>query len=110
MLALTGGQLAETGVQPSARRDRMIDDGAKGWQDWFRLNWGNPTLWTAATRKIKDPLWRGPLGARLAFEINPRNDTVLYVSVTRNAWGAFGEVPANTSRASRSRPTETGSR
>lgn len=90
VLALTGPQLAATGVRPSARRDRMIDVGATGWQDWFRLNWGNPTLWTATTRKIKDPLWRGPQGARLAFEINPANDTVLYVSVTRNAWGAFG--------------------
>lgn len=90
VLALNATQLAEGGVRPSARRDRMIDAGATGWQDWFRLNWGNPTLWTATTRKIKDPLWRGPQGARLAFEINPANDTVLYVSVTRNAWGAFG--------------------
>jgi hypothetical protein len=90
VLALTGAQLAEAGVRPSARRDRMIDDGTRGWQDWFRLNWGNPTLWTVSTRKVKDPLWRGPLGARLAFEINPANDTILYVTVTRNAWGAFG--------------------
>jgi len=90
VLTLTGAQLAEAGVRPSARRDRMIDDGTRGWQDWFRLNWGNPTLWTASTRKVKDPLWRGPLGARLAFEINPANDTTLYVTVTRNAWGAFG--------------------
>jgi hypothetical protein len=90
VLALTGAQLAEAGVRPSARRDRMIDEGTHGWRDWFRLNWGNPTLWTASTRKVKDPLWRGPLGARLAFEINPANDTTLYVTVTRNAWGAFG--------------------
>ena len=90
ILTLTGAELAAKGVRPSARRDRMIDDGAHGWADWFRLNWGNPTLWTATTRKVKDPLWRGPHGARLAFEINPGNDTTLYVTVTRNAWGAFG--------------------
>ena len=90
VLTLTGARLAAAGVRPSAQRDRMIDDGTHGWQDWFRLNWGNPTLWTATTRKVKDPLWRGPLGARLAFEINPANDTTLYVTLTRNAWGAFG--------------------
>ena len=90
VLVLTGAQLAEAGVRPSAQRDRSIDNGVQGWQDWFRLNWGNPDHWVATTRKVKDPLWRGPQGARLAFEINPANDTTLYVSVTRNAWGAFG--------------------
>jgi hypothetical protein len=90
VLALTATQLAAAGVRPSAQRDRSIDNGAQGWQDWFRLVWGNPTLWTATTRKVKDPLWRGPQGARLAFEINPASDATLYVSVTRNAWGAFG--------------------
>ncbi|MEY4854877.1 MAG: hypothetical protein RIR32_1553 [Verrucomicrobiota bacterium] len=90
VLVLTGAQLAEAGVKPSAQRDRSIDNGVQGWQDWFRLNWGNPDHWVATTRKVKDPLWRGPQGARLAFEINPANDTVLYVSMTRNAWGAFG--------------------
>jgi len=90
VLVLTGAQLAKAGVRPSAQRDRSIDNGVQGWQDWFRLNWGNPDHWVATTRKVKDPRWRGPQGARLAFEINPANDTVLYVSVTRNAWGAFG--------------------
>ena len=84
VLVLTGAQLAEAGVKPSAQRDRSIDNGVQGWQDWFRLNWGNPDHWVATTRKVKDPLWRGPQGARLAFEINPANDTVLYVSMTRN--------------------------
>jgi len=90
MLVTTGAQLAAQGVRPTAPRNRMIDTGANGWQDWFRLNWGNPNHWLATTRKVKDPLWRGPQGARLAFEINPANDAFLYVTVTRNAWGAFG--------------------
>ncbi|MEY4403632.1 MAG: hypothetical protein RIR91_1667, partial [Verrucomicrobiota bacterium] len=73
-----------------AQPEAMIDDGARGWQDWYRLKWGNPTLWSAFTRKVKDPLWRGPAGAKLSFEINPANDTIVYVTLTRNAWGAFG--------------------
>jgi len=77
-------------VRAGAKPEAMIDDGERGWQDWYRLNWGNPTLWSAFTRKIKDPLWRGPAGAKLSFEINPVNDTIVYVTLTRNAWGAFG--------------------
>ena len=89
-LALTGEQLVAAGVRAGAKPEAMIDDGQRGWQDWYRLNWGNPTLWSAFTRKIKDPLWRGPAGAKLSFEINPANDTIVYVTLTRNAWGAFG--------------------
>ena len=89
-LALTGEQLVAAGVRAGAKPEAMIDDGERGWQDWYRLNWGNPTLWSAFTRKIKDPLWRGPAGAKLSFEINPVNDTIVYVTLTRNAWGAFG--------------------
>lgn len=90
VVALTGARVKAAGIRPSAKRERSIDAGDCGWQDWFRLNWGNSTLWTATTRKIKDPIWRGPEGARLAFEINPANDTILYVTLTQNAWGAFG--------------------
>ncbi len=89
-LALTGAQLVNAGVRANAQSEALIDDGQRGWQDWYRLNWGNPTLWSAFTRKIKDPLWRGPAGAKLSFEINPANDTIVYITLTRNAWGAFG--------------------
>jgi hypothetical protein len=87
---LTGAQLVGAGVSGTAKPEAMIDDGEHGWRDWYRLNWGNPSLWVAATRKVKDPLWRGPAGAKLTFEINPANDTIVYVTLTRNAWGAFG--------------------
>ena len=89
-LTLTSAQLVAADVRANAQPEAMIDDGARGWQDWYRLNWGNPTLWSAFTRKVKDPLWRGPAGAKLSFEINPANDTIVYVTLTRNAWGAFG--------------------
>jgi len=46
-------------------------------------------LWKAATRKIKDPRWRGPDGASLVFEMNPAADNTLVVTATTNDWGAF---------------------
>ncbi len=89
----TPEQLQAAGVKATGRVERMIDDGARGWHDWYRLNWGNPGLWTAATRKVKDAKWRGPDGAKLVFEVNPLRDASLVVSVTSNEWGAFSAGP-----------------
>jgi len=82
-------QLQAAGVKATDRPDRMIDDGSRGWHDWYRLNWGHPPLWYAATRKLKDPKWRGPDGARLVFEIRCLADNALVVTFNCNAWGAF---------------------
>jgi cephalosporin-C deacetylase-like acetyl esterase len=89
----TAEQLQAAGVKATGRVERMIDDGARGWHDWYRLNWGNPSLWTAVTRKVKDAKWRGPDGAKLVFEVNPLRDASLVVSVTCNEWGAFSSGP-----------------
>lgn len=87
------GQLVKAGIVPKDKRDRLIDDGSRGWHDWYKLNWRNPTLWTAATRKLKDPKWRGPDGARLLFEVNPKTDCTLFVRVVSNDWSAFSREP-----------------
>ena len=67
----------------------MIDDGSRGWHDWYRLNWGHPPLWTATTRKLKDAKWRGPDGAKLRLEIKSLTDNSLVLKFNCNAWGAF---------------------
>jgi len=89
----TAEQLQAAGVKATGQVERMIDDGTRGWHDWYRLNWGNPSLWTAVTRKVKDAKWRGPDGAKLVFEVNPLRDASLVVSVTCNEWGAFSSGP-----------------
>jgi hypothetical protein len=81
--------LRAAGVQATDRPDRVVDDGTRGWHDWYRLNWGHPPLWAATTRKLKDPKWRGPDGARLAFEIICERDNELVLTFTTNAWGAM---------------------
>ena len=77
------------GVRATDKPERMIDDGGRGWQDWFRLNWDHPPLWKAATRKLKDPKWRGPDGAKLVFEIRSETDNQLVLTFRSNGWGAF---------------------
>lgn len=89
--------LKAAGVKPSDQPDRNIDDGSRGWHDWFRLNWGHPPLWTATTRKLKDPKWRGPDDSTLNFEIRCESDNQLVITFNCNAWGAMtpGKPPVD---------------
>ena len=89
VLSAGPAELREASVMVTDRADRMIDDGSRGWHDWYRLNWGHPPLWYAATRKLKDQKWRGPDGARLVFEIKCLADNTLVTTLNCNQWGAF---------------------
>ena len=89
VLSASPGQMRAAGVQATDQRERMIDDGTRGWTDWYRLNWGHPPLWTATTRKLKDPKWQGPDGAALTFEIRSETDNTLVLTFNCNAWGAI---------------------
>jgi hypothetical protein len=82
-------QLQAAKVKATDKPDRLIDDGARGWHDWYRLNWGHPPLWTATTRKLKDAKWRGPDGATLHFEIKCQTDNQIVLTFNCNAWGAM---------------------
>jgi dienelactone hydrolase len=89
VLAVGPSQLQAAKVKPTDKPERLIDDGARGWHDWYRLTWGHASLWTAATRKMKDPKWRGPDGATLHFDTKCETDNQLVLTFNCNAWGAF---------------------
>jgi len=82
-------QLQAAGVKATDQPERLIDDGKRGWHDWYQLNWGHAPLWSVTTRKLKDPKWRGPDGATLQFEILSQADNKLVLTFNCNAWGAF---------------------
>jgi cephalosporin-C deacetylase-like acetyl esterase len=88
VLSASPAQLQASGVKATDKPDPMIDDGSRGWHDWYLLNWGHPPLWTATTRKLRDAKWRGPDGAALVFEIKSQTDNTLVVQFNCNAWGA----------------------
>ncbi len=88
VLSAAPAQLQAAGVKATDQPERMIDAGARGWHDWYRLNWGHPPLWHAFTRKLKDEKWRGPDGSKLLFEIKCATDNSLVVTFNCNAWGA----------------------
>ena len=89
VLSAGPAQLQAAKVKATDKPDRLIDDGTRGWHDWYRLNWGHPPLWTATTRKLKDAKWRGPDGATLHFEIKCQTDNQLVLTFNCNAWGAM---------------------
>ncbi len=82
-------ELNAAGVMVTDSQQRLIDDGARGWHDWYLINRDHPHLWSASTRKVKDVKWRGPNGARLLFDIRCHTDNSLVVSVHCNEWGAY---------------------
>ena len=86
-------ELKSSGIKATDHPDRLIDDGTRGWHDWYLLNWGHPPLWSANTRKLKDAKWRGPDGATLSFEVNCETDNQLVLTFDCNAWGAFPGQP-----------------
>jgi dienelactone hydrolase len=89
MLSATPANLKTAGVKATDQPDRTIDDGTREWHDWYRLNWAHPPLWTATTRKLKDPKWQGRDNAILAFDVRCEADNQLAITLTCNAWGAF---------------------
>ncbi len=89
VLTATSAQLKTAGVKATDHPDRMIDDGSRGWADWFQLNWDHPPLWSVTTRKLTDPKWRGPDGAKLVFETRCESDNTLVIKFNCNGWGVY---------------------
>jgi len=87
-------QLKAAGVKATDTPSALIDDGSRGWRDWYQLNWINPPLWQAFTRKMHDPKWRGPDGARLAVDVKAAGNCSLVLTFNCNQWGAFPGKPA----------------
>jgi pimeloyl-ACP methyl ester carboxylesterase len=101
LLTRLPSELLAARCRPTAAHEALIDDGAHDWQDWYRLEWANPVHWTAVTRKVKDPQWRGPDGAQLAVDVQCAKDTVFVVRASVNDWGAFGRQPGGEFAAAR---------
>lgn len=56
-------------------------------RDWYQLNPGNPEHWFYATRKLIDPAFMGPKGAKLAFDVvTSAPGNCLAVGLELNTW------------------------
>jgi dienelactone hydrolase len=80
------GDLAKAKVTPSLSPGSLIDDFAHGLRDWYQLNAGHPSLIQTWTRKLTDPLHRGPAGAKLKLTLSlPQANRLTFV-VVENEW------------------------
>ena len=83
-------QLQQAGVKATEQRQRLIDDFARGWHDWYVINPDVPDKWQFATRKVIDPSWMGPKGAKLSVKVlttAPGNKLAVVAPV--NAWQGY---------------------
>jgi len=92
----TSDELKAAGVKATDTPSAMIDDGTHDWQDWYRIEWFNPYFWTCYTRKLKDPKWRGPDGAKLVFDVLSNGTNSFVITAITNEWGAFPGKPNGT--------------
>ncbi len=82
--------LQVAGVKAQPDRQRQIDDFSHGWRDWYRLSENNPHHWIFATRKIVDPTWMGPAGAKLAMEVETSvAGEQIAISIEANTWQGY---------------------
>ena len=78
--------LKAAGVKAAGEPERVIDDFKRGFHDWFTINGNHRPLWQHWTRKVTDPKWRGPDGARLALTLRSEKPNVLAFVLKENAW------------------------
>lgn len=82
-------ELQAAKVKATDQSTLLIDDFARGWHDWYRLNAEHKPFWQNWTRKITDPKWRGPDGASLAITLKlPQTNRISFV-LTQNEWRSY---------------------
>ena len=85
----SGEQLRRAGVKATDRPSAVIDDFRRGFHDWYVLSAGNPHHWQYWTRKVTDPKWRGPAGARLSLSLTVAEDNTLVLVAVENEWRGY---------------------
>lgn len=80
-------ELRKSKVKATEKQRRLIDDFSRGFHDWYTLNINNRHHWFVSTRKLVDPRWEAPRGAKLSFEIETTQDSnTLAVQLTTDTW------------------------
>ena len=79
-------ELKERRTLTTDQPTRIIDDFKHGWHDWYPINAGHKPLWQYWTRKVTDPKWRGPEGAKLALTLKMPDTNELIVVLKENTW------------------------
>ena len=82
----TAKELGDEKIAATLKPSPVIDDFTHGLRDWYQLNAGNLTHQENWTRKLTDPLYRAPEGAKLEFTLKmPKTNHLTFV-IQENEW------------------------
>lgn len=82
-------EVAQAQPTLTAKPSRLIEDFSRGLRDWYVLNGGNLTHQQLWTRKVTDPLWRGPEGSRLALTLKMPQTNRFSIVLEQNEWRSY---------------------
>lgn len=89
--------LRDAKVKVTEQPRRLIDNFARGFHDWYTLNVNNRHHWLISTRKLTDPRWEAPRGAKLSFEIETTEAAnTLAVELKTDSWRGYSGRRADT--------------
>ncbi len=73
----------------TAKPTTLIEDFTHGLRDWYVLNAGNATHQQLWTRKVTDPLWRGPEGSKLQITLQMPQTNRMSIVLQQNEWRSY---------------------
>ena len=85
----TDTELKQAKPALTATPSTLIDDFSHGLRDWYQLAAGNLTHQETWTRKVTDPLYRGPDGAKLKLTLKMSNTNHLSFVMLENEWRSY---------------------
>lgn len=83
------GQLRDANVATTAQPTTLIDDFSHGPRDWYVLNAGNLTHQETWTRKVTDPMFRGPAGTKLKLTLTMPQTNGIAIVLQQNEWRSY---------------------
>ncbi len=81
--------LKKSKVKPMGGPERVLDDFRFGFRDWYTINGNHRPLWQHWTRKVTDPKWRGPQGAKLVLTVQCELPNVIGIVLHENTWRQY---------------------
>ncbi|MFO1436890.1 MAG: dienelactone hydrolase family protein [Verrucomicrobiaceae bacterium] len=85
----TADEVKQAAPKLTAKPSKLIEDFTQGLRDWYQLNAGNLTHQQLWTRKVTDPLWRGPDGSKLVLTLKMAQTNRFHIILQQNEWRSY---------------------
>ncbi len=85
----SSAEVKQANPKLTAKPSTLIDDFTHGRRDWYALNAGNLTHQQLWTRKVTDPLYRGPDGAKLSLTLKMPQTNRFSIVLQQNEWRSY---------------------